>query len=165
MVATLQLPRTSTTHKPPIKCTANPIHNAKIKPAKLKPLQENVATIMWMPKQWQYTRNTRSKAFTAAQNQAHHSCRTSSKWFRCSHLCLCTSNQNVISLADPSLMGRYTVSTGEELLRENRACIFSVRQSFECRQLFTGRNCSATKWIFSNKRVLTSNLLNSHYPS
>jgi hypothetical protein len=139
-----------------------------IKTAKLKPLQEYVAEIMWMRKQEQYTRNTRSKAFTAAQHRAYHPCCTSSKRSRCSRHCLCTNNQNGISLEDSCFMGRYTLSTGERLLRGNCGCIFRVTQSFECRQLFTSRNGSATQktWIFSNKLVLTSSLSPiNHSPS
>jgi len=64
---------------------------------------------------------------------------------------------------------RYTLSTGEQLLRGNRACIFRVTQSFECRQLFTSGNFGSTSqktWIFSNKPVLTSNLyLSNQSPS
>jgi len=122
-----------------------PQTHREIKAAKLKPLQENVAEIMWMRKYELYTRNARSKAFTAAQHLAYYPCCTSSKWFRRSRRCLCTYNQNVIGLADSCQIGRYTLSTGEQQMRRNCACIFRITQSFECRQLYTSRNGSAAR--------------------
>jgi hypothetical protein len=69
-----------------------PQTHREIKAAKSKPVQGNVAEIIWMRKHEQYTRNTRSRAFAAAQLQAYHACYTSSKWFLCLRLCLCTNN-------------------------------------------------------------------------